>query len=316
MRLCVCLPVYNDWESVSELIAELVQVDGVVRIVVIDDGSTRLPNVDDLTDAVRGKARLELISLTTNLGHQRAIAIGLSALASDITFDALVVMDGDGQDDPAHIPVLVDTYRSVPDQTIVFARRSRRTEGLVFRCGYIGFKILHRALTGRGCDVGNFSLIPSASLSRLTHLSALWNHYAAAVLCSRLPTAKVDCPRRARVAGQSHMHVTSLAVHGLRAISVFGETVGVRVGLALATLIGLVFVALVAVVGIRLATTWAIPGWATSAVGLLLILLLNLMLLLAPSVLLILSARSGTSMIPALDWNDFVAKWKVIHDGR
>ncbi|MDA8746572.1 hypothetical protein N9N28_18280 [Rubripirellula amarantea] len=48
MRLCVCLPVYNDWESVSELIAEMVQVDGVVRIVVIDDGSTRLPNVDDL----------------------------------------------------------------------------------------------------------------------------------------------------------------------------------------------------------------------------------------------------------------------------
>jgi hypothetical protein len=57
----------------------------------------------------------------------------------------------------------------------------KRREGLVFRAGYLAFRILHRALTGRGVEVGNFSVVPFPMLARIVGISEIWNHYAAGV---------------------------------------------------------------------------------------------------------------------------------------
>ena len=103
------------------------------------------------------------------------------------------------------------------------------------------------------------------------------------------------------------MNIVSLVTRGLRAISVFGETVGVRVSIALGATGFLSFVGLISVVFIRLFTDLAIPGWATNAAGLLLILCLNLLMLTALSLLFSLGARSSTEFIPARDWPIFVA---------
>ena len=110
------------------------------------------------------------------------------------------------------------------------------------------------------------------------------------------------------------MNVTSLVVHGLRAISVFGETVGVRVSIALGTIGVATFVGLLGVILIRIGTDYAIPGWATNAAGLLLILCVNFLVLTAMSLLFILGARSTTEFIPARDWAIFVSEWKKLDE--
>jgi len=110
------------------------------------------------------------------------------------------------------------------------------------------------------------------------------------------------------------MNITSLVAHGLRAISVFGETVGVRVGIALGTVGMATFAGLVCVILIRLSTDLAIPGWATSAAGLLVILCVNFLMLTAMSLMFILGARSTTEFIPARDWAIFVSKWKKLDE--
>ena len=75
--LVLCLtPVYNDWESLNELVDEIRGVfsesaDKKFKILVIDDGSTEQNN--HLFD----KKEVEIISLKKNVGHQRAIAIGI-----------------------------------------------------------------------------------------------------------------------------------------------------------------------------------------------------------------------------------------------
>ena len=58
--------------------------------------------------------------------------------------------------------------------------------------------------------------------------SELWNHYAAAVLKTRLPYTSVPTIRGRRLQGDSRMGFVSLAVHGLSALSVFSDTLGVR----------------------------------------------------------------------------------------
>src|SRR5512147_2519641 len=102
MRIAVLIPVFNDWEAVSEVVRRL---DGIaaqhhltIDVVLVDDGSTDDPRV-----AVSDVAAIEtvrILGLRRNVGHQRAIAIGLSYAAASTAADAVVVMDADGQDLP------------------------------------------------------------------------------------------------------------------------------------------------------------------------------------------------------------------------
>jgi hypothetical protein len=314
-RLLICIPVFNDWHSVAILLKNVDRVFSeskiLVTIVLVDDGSTERHEGVVLH---HGQSAVRILRLTRNMGHQRAIAIGLAAIADKFECDAVVVMDGDGEDNPVDIPVLLFELQKHHPPAVIFAQRMRRTETLKFKLGYACFKVLHRLLTGRPCDVGNFSVIPAVWLKRLVCSSELWIHYAAAVACSRLPIVKVPCNRGQRYAGQSHMKLTSLVVHGLSAISVFGETVGVRICLALGAITGVTVVGLMAVLYLRFMTDLAVPGWATSATGLLLILLVNLLLLTMNSVLVILGARNNASFVPSRDWSTFVSGWTVIHE--
>ena len=97
----VCIPVFNDAKSAALL---LDQLDAVVAtlpcdfaVVFVDDGSrheefTALPGPTPHIPAV------DVLRLRRNLGHQRAIAIGLSFIAAETDADYAVVMDGDGED--------------------------------------------------------------------------------------------------------------------------------------------------------------------------------------------------------------------------
>ncbi len=315
MNIVICIPIFNDWTTVIELIGNIklaVSPTSQVRVVLIDDGSTEQPDLRALSSHTNSRLHIEIIKLVTNVGHQRAIAIGLSAIEAEHQSDAIIVMDGDGEDNPSHISSLLKEMDKGAVPSVVLARRSRRSESRIFRLGYKCFKVLHRGLTGISCDVGNFSTIPSKWLKQLTYTPELWNHYAATVISSRIPVRKVDCPRSQRYSGQSKMNITSLVTHGLRAISVFGETVGVRMGIALGSIGLLSFAGLIGVILVRLFTDLAIPGWATNATGLLLILCVNFLMLTAMSLLFILGSRSTTEFIPARDWAIFVAEWEKL----
>jgi len=106
MELSVVVPVYNEEANVEPLIGE---INGVLRhlgksyeIVVVDDGS------EDQTFAVLSKLQREqptmkVVRLKRNFGQTAALAAGLSYARGEI----VILMDGDGQNDPADIPALL-----------------------------------------------------------------------------------------------------------------------------------------------------------------------------------------------------------------
>jgi glycosyltransferase involved in cell wall biosynthesis len=106
MELSVVVPVYNEEENVEPLIGE---INGVLRhlgkryeIVVVDDGSV------DQTFAVLSKLQREqptmkVVRLKRNFGQTAAVAAGLTYARGEI----VILMDGDGQNDPADIPALL-----------------------------------------------------------------------------------------------------------------------------------------------------------------------------------------------------------------
>ena len=310
--ILILVPIYNDWDSADLLLRDL---DTVCRhaglspeVLFVDDGST-VPIPSSLSSAsLAAIRRIDILQLRRNLGHQRAIAVGLAFVHSSRPCDVVVVMDGDGEDKPSDIPRLLDRLYGEQQATVVFAERTRRSESLVFRTFYRFYRILHKLLTGVAVRVGNFSALPYAVLDTLVVVSELWNHYAAAVFKARLPYTTVPTERGSRFSGRSRMDFASLVVHGLSALSVYGDVLGVRLLVVATGLVLFLALGILLAIVVRLATTLAIPGWATYTTGILLLMLLQIMIIAVLFVFTILSARASLTFLPIRDHHFFVKR--------
>lgn len=307
------IPVLDDWEAASILLRRLDAVAAEhgfdASVLLVDDGSSVAAPIDRLAGPWSALCEVEVLRLARNLGHQRAIAIGLTFLHQERTpRDAVVVMDGDGEDRPEDVPLLLAELDRGGRSQVVFAERARRSEGLLFRVFYQIYRALHVLLTGVSVRVGNFSALPWSAVSSFVVVSEAWNHYAAAVFKARLPRAFVPIARGTRLAGQSTMNFVSLAMHGLSAISVFGDVVGVR--LLVAASAGLVtFVGLFALAsGMRASGAYEVPYWIEA--WCMASILLALLLVVSAFVITfsILSARNTLSFLPARDYKYFVSR--------
>ena len=241
--LVILIPNFNDWEPLQLLLDQLDPVARAlswqVSVLIVDDASTLpLPPAWPARPPL-SLAPIEILHLRANLGHQRAIALGLYHIHETRPGATVLVMDGDGEDRPADLPALLAEFERSARRDCVFAARGKRMESLVFQFFYRVYRLLHLALTGIEVRVGNFSVLPPEAVARLMAVSDLWNHYAAAVYRARLPR---------RLAGNSQMNFTGLLVHGLSAISVFSDRVSARL-LTLSAVLGLLVTALAAAAG-------------------------------------------------------------------
>jgi hypothetical protein len=277
-------------------------------LLLVDDGSS-VPCPPEFLEGrpLLSIREVEHLRLRRNVGHQRAIAIGLAHVHAHLRCESVLVMDGDGEDRPSDVSSLLRKLEECGHGRIVFAERTRRSEGLVFSFFYHLYRFLHRLLTGYAVRVGNFSVVPAHFLEQLVVTSELWSHYAASVFRSAIPYVTVSAPRGMRVAGKSHMNFVSLAVHGLSAISIYGDIVGVRLLIAASGCVVVLLAALGSVVGVRLFTDRAIPGWATSAVGILAVLLIQILLSCLALVVLTLGGRVRPGFLPVRDHVYFIS---------
>jgi len=220
-------------------------------------------------------------------------------------------MDSDGEDRPIDLLNLIRSSRTQPGH-VIMAHRSQRSEGIAFKFGYRVYKAMFRAFTGKTISFGNFSLIPMSAVRRLVHVPDLWNNLPAAIIRSRLRFLPVDTIRGTRYAGQSRMNFPGLIVHGLSAMSVYADVIFVRILMATGFVCGLVLLAMVWVLGIRIFTSMAIPGWATTVIGDLLIILFQALVMIVAITLMILSSRSARPLVPITDTAVFIADVKSI----
>ena len=314
----IVTPVFNDWESLRELLVRLdAETEGIpASVLVVDDGSTVPPPAEWGSLSLKYLKEVRLLSLRGNVGHQRAIAVGLAHVQQTHPCRAVVVMDSDGEDDPKDVPRLLARLDREGGQAVVFAERLRRTENLPFRLGYVLYRWLHRILTGIPVRVGNFSAVPFALLNRLVISPNLWNHYAAAVFKSKTRHVSIPTTRAKRLVGSSQMNFESLVVHGLSAMSVFAETIGVRLLTCAAVVLALVSIGLLGTMAVRFATDLAIPGWATSATGILAVMALQVLTLAMIFTFLILNGRRGSEVLPLRDYSYFVDSEKRLWPGH
>ena len=275
-------------------------------VVAVDDGSTmHLSDTRALLPHGSCIEAIEVLQLAINLGHQRAIAVGLASIARRDDINTVVVMDSDGQDRDEDIVTLLAAADQHPEH-VVLAQRTRRSEGVIFRIGYAIYKMLFRVLVGRTINFGNFCLLPMSVVRRLVHMPDLWNNLPAAIMRSRLPHVAVPTVRGVRHAGQSHMNVPSLVLHGLSALSVYVDQIFVRVLLGTAAAAAITVLGALIVVIVRFSTSFGVPGWASTMIGDLFIILMQTIVIAVATTLMVLGNRSQRPIVPFADAPSFI----------
>lgn len=301
-RVVVVTPVYEDTEASSRLFHELASLRVNIYVIAVDDGSVREPvKVAALDNA--GIAGV-VLKLRRNVGHQRAIAIGLSYASTRLAAgDRVIVMDSDGEDLPQSIELLLSDLDN--DQIdVIVAERKSRVETWKFKAFYIVYKNLFGALTGRSIGFGNFMALKPSAVKRLVSMQELSIHVAGAVLASKLRAGRCPIDRGPRYAGKSKMNFVGLALHGFKGLMVFAEDVLVRVGILCAAIAGLAGFGVLLAIFLKV-LGFATPGWFSVALGILVLMVLQTGALALMTLMLTGVVRSGAVATP-LSYSDFV----------
>jgi glycosyltransferase involved in cell wall biosynthesis len=311
ISLAILLPVYNDEESLQMVLAdiekELQYEKHNIKVFIINDGSTNWS-----LDAGKFSYSIEVIHLVRNLGHQRAIAVGLSHIKENYINLDTIVMDSDGEDKVTDIKKLLIENKKTPTE-ILFAARKRRTNGIKFKLFYYLYKMSFYLLTGKKISFGNFALIPYPALCKLVYYSELWNNFPGTVLKSKLAYTSYPVERGSRYSGNSKMNFTSLLLHGLGAISVFLEIIITRV--AIISFLFMLFsaLAIASIIVIKTVTDLAIPGWASTLGTSMFIILLISFIISLIAIFIYLSTQSQRRIIPTLHYKDYILHTETVN---
>jgi len=299
----VVTPIYEDAEASSRLFIELSDQFGVdIFVVAVDDGSLNQPVSPSMITAAGVDG--VVLKLRRNVGHQRAIAIGLGYVSEYIfPQQRIVVMDSDGEDLPSTVPQLLKQLDS-KSIDIAVAERKSRVETFRFKLFYYFYKRFFNLMTGRNISFGNFMVMKADAVRRLVSMQELSIHIAAAVIASKLRIAACPLDRGPRYAGQSKMNFVGLVLHGFKGLMVFAEDVLVRVGVAS------IFIAVLSMLGIAASVAlkvvgFATPGWFSVALGILVLMLLQTGALSLMTLMLTGVVRGG-SVTTNIDYKTFI----------
>ncbi len=107
MRISIVVPIFNESENVrllyDQLTGVLESIEGGYEIILVDDGSTDGSSARMDTLAKRDR-RVKIVRFRRNYGQTAAMQAGIQAARGDI----VVTMDGDLQNDPADIPLMLE----------------------------------------------------------------------------------------------------------------------------------------------------------------------------------------------------------------
>ena len=221
--MSIVIPVFNEKSVLPRLYERLHKVlhslDCRCEVVFVDDGSS-----DGSTTYLAGLAYtypwIRLVKLSRNFGKEAATTAGLDHAIGR----AVIIMDGDLQDPPELIPVMVEAWRDGAD-VILMRRRSRNGEGVLKRfCAYMFYRLLCRLSDVTiPEDVGDFRLMSRRAIDALGRLRERNRYMKGLFAWIGLPTKIISFDREPRAAGDSKWNFVGLmrlAMEGLTSFSV------------------------------------------------------------------------------------------------
>ena len=228
-KIKILIPVFNDWQSVFKLLESINSAVSVLggdfSVIIVNDASTEsrlelLANLNNLKS-------IQVINMKKNRGHARCNAAGLKYINEKEDFDYIIPMDGDGEDRPEELSLLVEKIKDYPN-TVITADRIKRSEGPVFKFCYLAHKYLTLIFTGQTIKYGNYTCIPKSMVNKMVDESATWSSFSGSLTKLVKNRKSIPSERGTRYFGPSKMSFINLLKHSLSIIAVFKSTLLIR----------------------------------------------------------------------------------------
>ncbi|MFN7998318.1 MAG: glycosyltransferase family 2 protein [Bryobacteraceae bacterium] len=263
MLLSIVIPVYNESESLPDLMIRLRpiagNIDGACEIIFVNDGST-----DDTSIALEAMAsqdyRIKLLNLSRNFGHQAAVTAGLDFAMGD----AVVVMDADLQDPPELIPEMLRLMRLGYD-VVSAQRQARPGDGIWKRTTAGAFYWFMRRFVDKRLvpEVGDFRLFSRNAVLALRNFREQHRFMRGLVAWLGLKEVIVPFHRESRVHGTTKYPLLKMLQLAWTAISSF-SALPLRLSTSLGTIVTLFGIGyFVHSIFAALITKSTIPGWTS-----------------------------------------------------
>ena len=240
-KIKILIPVYNDWQSVFKLIkninSEISTLDAEFSVIIINDASTE--DKPEFPANLNNLRSFQVINMRENRGHARCNAAGLKHINKKEDFDYVIPMDGDGEDRPEELSLLIEKIKDYPDK-VVTANRVKRSEGFIFKFCYLVHKCLTLVFTGQTIKYGNYTCLPKLVVNRMVNEPATWSSFSGSLAKIAKDKKFIPSERGTRYFGPSKMSFINLLKHSLSIIAVFKTTLLIRSILFLITYLFLV----------------------------------------------------------------------------
>ena len=228
----VAIPIHNEQDVIPALLRRVGAVldeipGGPHEILLVDDGSTD-HSLALLEAAAKNDARIQVLVLSRNFGHQAALTAAFDHARGDV----MLVMDGDLQDPPEALPTLMRRMEDGFD--VVYVRRTDRKESLWLRLSY---KLAYRLIGGLSnvslpTDAGDFALLSRPVIDAVRGLPERQRYLRGLRSWVGFRQAGVPVERSARAAGESKYSVRDLFALALDGAFAFSTTPLRLIGLA------------------------------------------------------------------------------------
>ena len=256
IKIKILISVYNDWQSVFELLkninSEVLTLDGEFSVIIVNDASTE--SIPKFSSDLSNLKFIQIINMQENRGHARCNAAGLKHINEKEDFDYVIPMDGDGEDRPEELSLLIEKIKNHPN-TVITANRVKRSEGFIFRFCYLVHKFLTLVFTGQTIKYGNYTCLPKPAVIEMVNEPATWSSFSGSLAKIVKDKKSIPSERGVRYFGPSKMSFLNLLKHSLSIIAVFKITLLIRSTLFLITYLFLMtgkisIVTLIPVIGV------------------------------------------------------------------
>jgi dolichol-phosphate mannosyltransferase len=221
LALSVVLPVLNERENLAPLMDELRAALGgwSYEIIAVDDASSD-GSFDELVRLCRTGLPLRILRLARRSGQSAALAAGWDAARGEV----VVMLDADGQNDPADIPRLLDPLAHEAALAATAGYRIRRHDSLWKRlqsrfANAVRNRITGDAVRDTGCSL---KAVRREVLMRLPRFDGMHRFLPTLIRWQGGAVREVAVSHRARRFGRSKYTARNRALVALR------DALGVR----------------------------------------------------------------------------------------
>jgi glycosyltransferase involved in cell wall biosynthesis len=136
VKLSIIIPLYNEYETICEVIRRVEAIDTDKEIIIVDDGSS--DGSRDLLKKYEGRDGFKVVYQSKNMGKGRSLRVGFEKAEGEI----IIIQDADLEYNPKDYPVLLEPILDGRADVVYGSRFLGGPHRVLFFWHYVGNRIL------------------------------------------------------------------------------------------------------------------------------------------------------------------------------